>query len=189
MICSEILKVKSQPLLVFYQWKSQNILGSISMRKFQLCKTAMFTFLNHRYLWNRIHATFHFVSNWCTYSRDSCLKVKCFKEFFDKFWNGMMANLHNLGSFFQAMKRTNIIKTVLLVNLPRRACFLLKYFIIRCWNSEFLIFWEFAIIPFLTEDWGGKYLVFVSSRSVKMRGFSCLSLHAFWGKCVYFSNF
>ena len=35
MICSEILKVKSQPLLVFYQWKSQNILGSISMRKFQ----------------------------------------------------------------------------------------------------------------------------------------------------------
>ena len=26
---------------------------------------------------------------------------------------------------------------------------------------------------------GGKYLVFVSSRSVKMRGFSFLSLHAF----------
>ena len=36
---------------------------------------------------------------------------------------------------------------------------------------------------------GGKYLVFVSSRSVKMRGFSFLSLHAFWGKCVYFSIF
>ena len=30
-----------------------------------------------------------------------------------------------------------------------------------------------------TEDIGGKYLVFVSSRSVKMRGFSFLSLHAF----------
>ena len=28
-------------------------------------------------------------------------------------------------------------------------------------------------------DLGGKYLVFVSSRSVKMRGFSFLSLHAF----------
>ena len=27
--------------------------------------------------------------------------------------------------------------------------------------------------------YGGKYLVFVSSRSVKMRGFSFLSLHAF----------
>ena len=31
----------------------------------------------------------------------------------------------------------------------------------------------------LTEDLGGKYLVFESSRSVKMRGFSFLSLHAF----------
>ena len=39
------------------------------------------------------------------------------------------------------------------------------------------------------SDKGGKYLVFVSSRSVKMRGFSFLSLHAFWGKCVYFSIF
>ena len=36
---------------------------------------------------------------------------------------------------------------------------------------------------------GGKYLFFESSRSVKMRGFSFLSLHAFWGKCVYFSIF
>ena len=36
---------------------------------------------------------------------------------------------------------------------------------------------------------GWKYLVFESSRSVKMRGFSFLSLHAFWGKCVYFSIF
>ena len=36
---------------------------------------------------------------------------------------------------------------------------------------------------------GGKYLLFESSRSVKMRGFSFLSLHAFWGKDVYFSIF
>ena len=32
-------------------------------------------------------------------------------------------------------------------------------------------------------------LIFVSSRSVKMRGFSFLSFHAFWGKWVYFSIF
>ena len=31
----------------------------------------------------------------------------------------------------------------------------------------------------LDEVLGGKYLLFVSSRSVKMRGFSFLSLHAF----------
>ena len=36
---------------------------------------------------------------------------------------------------------------------------------------------------------GGKYLVFVSSCSVKMRGFNFLSLHAFNEKCVYFSIF
>ena len=31
----------------------------------------------------------------------------------------------------------------------------------------------------INDDLGGKYLVFVSSRSVKIRGFSFLSLHAF----------
>ena len=33
--------------------------------------------------------------------------------------------------------------------------------------------------PITAAAIGGKYLVFVSSRSVKMRGFSFLSLHAF----------
>ena len=36
---------------------------------------------------------------------------------------------------------------------------------------------------------GTKYLVFVSSRSVKLKEFSFLSLYTFWGKCVYFSIF
>ena len=48
-----------------------------------------------------------------------------------------------------------------------------------------LDFWFFLTSQFGCHL-GGKYLVFVSSRSVKMRGFSFLSLHAFWGKCVYF---
>ena len=39
------------------------------------------------------------------------------------------------------------------------------------------------------EYWGRKYLVFASSRSVKMREFSFLSLNTFLGKCVYFSTF
>ena len=37
------------------------------------------------------------------------------------------------------------------------------------------------------EYWGRKYLVFASSRSVKMREFSFLSLNTFLGKCVCFS--
>ena len=43
-----------------------------------------------------------------------------------------------------------------------------------------------------TFDLGGKYVVFVSSRSVKMRGFSFLcflSFYTFLGMCVYFSFF
>ena len=36
---------------------------------------------------------------------------------------------------------------------------------------------RYQLIGNLTADLGGKYLVFVSSRSVKMRGFSFLSLY------------
>jgi hypothetical protein len=45
------------------------------------------------------------------------------------------------------------------------------------------------VIAAVEEHLGGKYLVFVSSRSVKMRGFSFLSFYTFLGMCVYFSIF
>ena len=41
----------------------------------------------------------------------------------------------------------------------------------------------------LADLFGGKYLVFVSSHSVKMRGFSFLSWYNFLEKCVYYSIF
>ena len=44
-------------------------------------------------------------------------------------------------------------------------------------------------IVFVPYFLGGKYLVFASSHSVKMREFSFLSLYTFWGKCVVFFQF
>ena len=48
----------------------------------------------------------------------------------------------------------------------------------------------------IIDGYGAEYLVYVSSRSLKMRekytnwdNLVCLSLYIFWGKCVYFSIF
>ena len=68
---------------------------------------------------------------------DVCLKVKCSKEFFDIFWNVMMASLQNLDQF---------LKNKLVKKSPHNFLLaygiLVKYFKVRCCKSKCVIFFK-----------------------------------------------
>ena len=126
-----------------FHWHGQILTFARSLKKKFLARAWSFTNLAAQY--------------WITGCGVSCsgiqnaidLKVKCFKGFFEIFWNWMMASLQNLDQFLQKdFFKHNLYwndKIVLLVKKSNqnffRSCYLTKYFKI-IWISQNLAFFK-----------------------------------------------